>query len=152
MDQNEINDAVARGAALLDEKAPGWIDKIDLSTLNIASDRLCILGQVYEDYEDFAGASGELFDLLPCCCECAGYAVIPVAAHGFDIDDFTSYKELLIAWKAHITARRDHVVVQLLEDGWLLSRDSLSMISPATGREALIAEPLAGISLTSSAA
>lgn len=38
---------VARGAAWLDEKYPGWYSKIDLSVLDISDCYQCVLGQVY---------------------------------------------------------------------------------------------------------
>jgi len=40
---------VERGAALLDERKPGWDRKIDLDTLNLADGCNCVLGQVYGD-------------------------------------------------------------------------------------------------------
>jgi hypothetical protein len=39
---------VLRGAELLDEQYPGWIDKINLGTLNLRSGDNCVLGQVYK--------------------------------------------------------------------------------------------------------
>ena len=41
----EIKKRVARGAALLDEKRPGWEAMIDLSSLDISDPYKCILGQ-----------------------------------------------------------------------------------------------------------
>lgn len=40
--------AVHNGAALLDEKLPGWHRRIDLGTLRIESIHRCILGQLGE--------------------------------------------------------------------------------------------------------
>lgn len=37
---------VARGIALLDEKMPGWADKIDLDTLAISSGTHCVTAQL----------------------------------------------------------------------------------------------------------
>jgi len=37
---------VARGAALLDEKIPGWFRSVDVDTLQISSCHLCVLGQL----------------------------------------------------------------------------------------------------------
>lgn len=44
---SEIAVRVARGAAWLDEKYPGWWAKIDLSTLDLSRCTQCVLGQVY---------------------------------------------------------------------------------------------------------
>lgn len=38
---------IDRGAALLDEKKPGWAGEIDISTLNVDSYFDCVLGQLY---------------------------------------------------------------------------------------------------------
>lgn len=43
----DIEDRVARGTAWLDEHYPNWVTGIDISTLNIASCHLCVLGQVF---------------------------------------------------------------------------------------------------------
>lgn len=42
----DARERVARGAALLDEKRPGWAERIDLPTLSMASDCMCVLGQL----------------------------------------------------------------------------------------------------------
>ena len=46
-----IAERVARGAALLDEKRPGWANRIIQEDLDMTSCHDCILGQVYGDYE-----------------------------------------------------------------------------------------------------
>jgi hypothetical protein len=38
---------VERGAALLDERLPGWYEKIDLDKLDLASCENCVLGQLH---------------------------------------------------------------------------------------------------------
>lgn len=38
---------VARGAALLDEKRPGWAAEIDLTVLDLSNSCRCVLGQIY---------------------------------------------------------------------------------------------------------
>lgn len=42
----DINGRVAKGAKWLDEVEPGWFDLIDLNTLDISSNKNCILGQI----------------------------------------------------------------------------------------------------------
>lgn len=39
--------AAAKGAALLDEEAPGWAERIDLPTLDLGSCWTCVLGQIF---------------------------------------------------------------------------------------------------------
>ena len=46
----EPTEAVARGAALLDEKMPGWESRIDVQRLNITSYKDSMLGQLYGRY------------------------------------------------------------------------------------------------------
>ena len=46
-----VAERVARGAALLDEKVPGWERRINLEWLDIASCYFCVLGQVFDDDE-----------------------------------------------------------------------------------------------------
>jgi hypothetical protein len=50
MTRAEARQRVERGAALLDEKSPGWREKVDPETLEMSSGCGCILGQVYGDY------------------------------------------------------------------------------------------------------
>jgi hypothetical protein len=42
----DLDARVARGAALFDEKFPGWADRIDLAMLDVSSTRDCPAGQV----------------------------------------------------------------------------------------------------------
>jgi hypothetical protein len=41
---------VRAGAALLDEKKPGWLEKIRPAELNITDQHQCVLGQVFGCY------------------------------------------------------------------------------------------------------
>lgn len=41
---------VARGAALLDEKRPGWFRAVDLDGLELSSCEACVLGQLFGGY------------------------------------------------------------------------------------------------------
>lgn len=41
---------VARGVALLDEKVPGWVNKVDVEQLNVSNGTTCVLGQLYGEY------------------------------------------------------------------------------------------------------
>lgn len=44
---NDIAARVARGAVWLDEHYPQWWERIEISTLDVSSCHLCVLGQVY---------------------------------------------------------------------------------------------------------
>lgn len=43
---DSVEARVARGAAWLDEKVPGWERRIDLGVLDIGSCRVCMVGQL----------------------------------------------------------------------------------------------------------
>jgi len=42
--------AVARGAGLLDQLFPGWLDRVDLDRLDLSDPDGCLLGQMYGSY------------------------------------------------------------------------------------------------------
>lgn len=46
---------VNRGALLLDEENPSWMEKVVPDNLQMSSARWCIVGQVYGDYDDGVG-------------------------------------------------------------------------------------------------
>lgn len=48
---NKTEAAVARGAALLDERCPDWDRYIQLINLDMGHTDTCVLGQVFGDYE-----------------------------------------------------------------------------------------------------
>lgn len=43
---DSLQERVARGAAYLDERTPGWWKRVDLEALNLGDSCDCILGQV----------------------------------------------------------------------------------------------------------
>lgn len=47
---NTIAERVAAGAAFLDEREPGWVDRIDPRRLDIADCSRCVLGQLFGAY------------------------------------------------------------------------------------------------------
>lgn len=47
---NQIPEEVKAGIALLDEKVPGWRERIDLNQLKMEYCFSCILGQVFGEY------------------------------------------------------------------------------------------------------
>ena len=46
-----IQDCVNRGVILLNEREPGWLDRIDLDRLSLSSLCNCVLGQVLGGYD-----------------------------------------------------------------------------------------------------
>lgn len=85
---------VARGAALLDKKVPGWESRIDLSELDLGSECRCVVGQLFGDY--WAGK-----DRLGVETAC-GYL------YGFDeYLPLFRFAELDEAWITLIKARHD---------------------------------------------
>jgi hypothetical protein len=94
---------VAKGAALMDEKVPGWAEKVDKSRLNISSCADCILGQTfvasfpslhpqfgYYDATEFLGLHGRMD------ADC-GFRSLSM----FDAEN----RELNAAWLAEIDRR-----------------------------------------------
>jgi hypothetical protein len=91
-----IRDRVARGAALLDEKRPGWDARVDLAVLDLASCRQCVVGQLF----------GEEFGNWPYLAGLQALG-IPLGAgrHGFDALD-EQFPALTAEWRRVIAARR----------------------------------------------
>lgn len=50
----EVAERVERGAALLDEREPGWATRIDLGKFDIGSQCRCTLGQLFGDFSEGA--------------------------------------------------------------------------------------------------
>lgn len=50
MEELTIAERVAAGAEWLDEYSPGWVARIDLSSLDTADPCNCVLGQIYGSY------------------------------------------------------------------------------------------------------
>jgi len=105
---------VARGAAWLDEHRPGWVDRIDLSTLSMGDRCHCVLGQLDGNYFDAVHAlypdENQLFDLS---------GEMFAFSHGFLGDRLDRGEEdyrvdpfpgLADAWRDLILARRAEVV------------------------------------------
>src|SRR5438046_1541940 len=51
MEKQMLEEAVLKGAKLLDKQRPGWWKKIKTDQLAMASGRTCILGQLYGEFE-----------------------------------------------------------------------------------------------------
>jgi hypothetical protein len=99
---------IAKGVALLDEKWPGWHERINLDTLDIGSSCDCVIGQLYPGIE-FPGVTYELFpigELMPRVYkmrEC-GFAT---DCHGLSYTERDMrYKDLTDEWVECIAGRR----------------------------------------------
>jgi hypothetical protein len=103
-----ITERVARGAAFLDEREPGWAARIDLGRLNMDICHRCVLGQL-------AGAGG----LNPYADKLRDLGLGDGGGYGFDIDSYgdcgpvpdladddAEYAALTAAWREVIAERR----------------------------------------------
>jgi hypothetical protein len=97
---------VQAGAAWLDARQPGWVDRIDLNQLDMVLAHQCILGQLYDGYRtvvryDGFGSATDEGDTR----ELTDSDMIPLGLYTADAfgDD---YPALTTAWAALITARR----------------------------------------------
>ena len=82
-----VQERVAAGAALLDERRPDWFKAIDASLIDIASSERCICGQLYGGYTP-------------------GISILAVSPteHGFTIGEST--RELINAeWRDAVASR-----------------------------------------------
>lgn len=97
------------GAALLDEKLPGWADKIDLDAFVITSIYSCVLGQLYGGY---GRGLGELFgeEIYTSNATEAKRLAERVASLGFDMSTIGEYDyswgDLQKEWEYLIGQRR----------------------------------------------
>lgn len=103
-----LAERIARGAALLDEKVPGWPDKVDLDKLDLGSCSKCMVGQLTgTDYEKSGGKtySDGIAELG------LEWGTEDDTNHGFDRGynedgSYYSYPDLTAAWRAYILERR----------------------------------------------
>lgn len=95
-----IKERVMAGAALLDQRLPGWHDRIDTTVLIMDSGSRCVLGQLFGGR--YSVGVTKLFSLVPFIGNMA-------AEHGFEPDfdaDLAEYDKLDAAWRASIEERR----------------------------------------------
>lgn len=84
---------VDRGAALLDERRPGWWEDVDVRTLDMGGCWSCVLGQVFGEYHDGTEWLGVPADT---------WSVQWLGFEGSEQD----YDVLTILWRAAINRRR----------------------------------------------
>jgi hypothetical protein len=110
---DSIESRVALGAALLDERRPGWFREVDRDSLEMGSCRRCVLGQLYGLYSAGRDAlrhgtpPGEmsLAAMIPGFLAAARFS----AAHGFNFNGFApdyDFDALRSAWLSEIGRRR----------------------------------------------
>lgn len=103
-----ITERVARGAALLDEREPGWHQRINLERLWMRMTCDCILGQLYDpgqddvksEYQDDGYWVGLRALNIP------AHPVRYPEAYGFAAEDTGEYNALDKAWRELIGSRR----------------------------------------------
>lgn len=107
-----VTERVERGAALLDEKRPGWWQRIDLGRLDLAENCDCILGQLDGDYSPSTNGLGLTNP------EAAGHGFnatgAPLPADAWDVLSErvdAEYDALTTAWRDLITMRREQAMV-----------------------------------------
>lgn len=99
----EPTKAAATGAALLDEKSPGWAMEINAATLRMETFTHCILGQLYGHYTK---GINELFEW-----DSSGYDD-QATEHGFflrtrqDPNRMEKWLALDAAWREEVAKRR----------------------------------------------
>jgi hypothetical protein len=86
-----MDERVEAGAALLDERWQNWHNAIDLDTLNMGSERDCILGQLFGTY----WKGKEVLNIMT------------GADYGFDAvyDGYEEFPVLTEAWRGAVARR-----------------------------------------------
>lgn len=99
---NDYRPNVEKGAAFLDERMPGWVDRVNVARLDLSSCVACVLGQLGGDYRHEARRLGmNLDDAIQC---------------GFNVSEFENYRveaqaysALTLEWQAYIAESRQGV-------------------------------------------
>jgi hypothetical protein len=107
-----IEERVEAGAAWLDANRRGWVDRIDLETLDLGDECRCVLGQEFGSWDDrpdslnwdrtillgFQRADGRFFE---------------DDWDAMAAQEAREYAELTAAWRDYITARRAAVPAEV---------------------------------------
>jgi hypothetical protein len=115
-----ITERVAAGAAWLDANRPGWVERIDLDTLDLGDPCRCVLGQDFAaDSQGYTSGfdaglvavtdGGLTEDGYRHAADAGFYAVADLSDNDDDDDGFRmnkEYRELTDAWRALIRERR----------------------------------------------
>lgn len=99
----KVSDKIRRGMSLLDEKVPGWRERIDLDTLDMHHN--CILKQLFGNYREGLAKLGLGHKWAEGIVQSDGYAV---SEYGFTIlcdDDVPiqrRFVDLTARWKRQL--------------------------------------------------
>lgn len=101
-----ISERVARGAAWLDQKQPGWwrTHHIDLKTLDLSRPCFCVVGQLAPEKEFGAAIDAGWFDLNFADAFHFGFTAVAPNRVTSGWDDI--YRQLDAEWRRVITERR----------------------------------------------
>jgi hypothetical protein len=104
----DVEERVAKGAALLDEREPGWDARIDLGRLALTDCGDCVLGQLDSQRAIRGEAAAETAGRGPYWTALAalGLTELDAAAHGFDSSKLGEADLLDAEWRRVIEARR----------------------------------------------
>lgn len=107
-----IAERVAAGAAVLDERLPGWADKINLTRLDMSDDENCVFGQHYVGHTRPISRFGQVRTNLGIKSEdCEDLGLFCAKeADGTPAAD-AEYAALTAEWQLAIEARRAEVQV-----------------------------------------
>lgn len=127
-DKYDFSEEIARGAALLDQIAPGWEEKIRTQDLNLASSHGCVLGQtvlmrMVADSSSlptgYYGLADRLWDQHRALLGDFADKDDAMQGHGFWLNDphgrHSVYDQLTVQWVGYIKnrlAETDRVAVE----------------------------------------
>lgn len=100
MTPQDIPAAAAKGAALLDQKMPGWYQLFNLHILSMSKCSKCILGQLFSYYQPGLACIG----ITDREGEALGFS-IPLDMDSYDKNTYTHYPTLTRAWKHEVVTR-----------------------------------------------
>jgi hypothetical protein len=102
----KVTKRVRQGAAYLDEREPGWWQKIDLPSLDLRSSCDCILGQLATDKDSWLRICRD-FGLTASRNEDCHRGFNLNASYGVEVDsDGVTWQDLTTEWVQVIEARR----------------------------------------------
>ena len=99
---------VRNGIALLDTGMPGWIDKVDVSILNMRNPEFCLLGQIMGSVRDTL--TGRMRNGYWRSAEVFPIGSLSVFDQGFSLNASESllyWEELTAEWKKAIRERKE---------------------------------------------